>query len=355
MAYLISGIQQIGVGVENFAQAWKWYAEMFHMDVRVLEDDTVAERMLRYTGGKPQKRHACIAMNLQGGGGFEIWQYSERKPVPCPFDVQAGDLGVFAAVIKTRDAQGFRRELLAKYDGVSELSKTPAGTPCFFVKDPWGNHFLALEDKSIYIEQHTLNGGICGAMIGSTDIDRVLGLYRDVLGYGTVVYDKTGEFPDLALMQGGEGRFRRVLLTHDGPRQGAFAELYGHSSIELVQALDRTPVKLFEGRYWGDPGFIQICFDVTDMRGLGKACEHAGYPFTIDSCPNGERFDMGEASGHFTYVEDPDGTLIEFVEAHKLTILKRPHIYIDMLSRPRGKKFPKLLARMMGFNRVKFD
>ena len=67
MAYLISGIQQIGVGVENFTQAWKWYAEMFHMDVRVLEDDTVAERMLRYTGGKPQKRHACIAMNLQGG------------------------------------------------------------------------------------------------------------------------------------------------------------------------------------------------------------------------------------------------------------------------------------------------
>ena len=61
---------------------------------------------------------------------------------------------------------------------------------------------------------------------------------------------------------------------------------------------------------------------------------------------------MDEIKGQSTA---KDLALIEFVEAHKLTILKRPHIYIDMLSRPRGKKFPKLLARMMGFNRVKFD
>jgi len=32
---------------------------------------------------------------------------------------------------------------------------------------------------------------------------------------------------------------------------------------------------------------------------------------------------MGEASGHFAYVEDPDGTLIEFVETHKIPIIKK--------------------------------
>jgi hypothetical protein len=42
MDYLISGIQQIGVGCENFHEAWKWYIDMFQMDVRILEDDTVA-------------------------------------------------------------------------------------------------------------------------------------------------------------------------------------------------------------------------------------------------------------------------------------------------------------------------
>ncbi|MEG1572949.1 MAG: hypothetical protein RR328_05290 [Bacteroidales bacterium] len=41
-SYFISGIQQIGIGVEDFHQAWKWYIEHFQMDVRVLEDSTVA-------------------------------------------------------------------------------------------------------------------------------------------------------------------------------------------------------------------------------------------------------------------------------------------------------------------------
>ena len=94
----INGIQQVGVGTVDFRKSWNWFIEHFGFDTRILEDDTVAERMLRYTGNQPQKRHACIAMNLQGGGGLEIWQYSERKPEPCPFNVAIGDLGVFCKI-----------------------------------------------------------------------------------------------------------------------------------------------------------------------------------------------------------------------------------------------------------------
>lgn len=354
MAYYISGIQQLGVGCARLEDEWKWIIDMFGADVRVLEDDTVAERMLRYTGGVPQKRHAAIAMNLQGGGGFEIWQYSQRTPVPCPFEVEAGDLGIFAAKIKSRDPAALRLELLDKYDRIGPLTALPDGTPCFLVIDPWGNCFQVVRDGYVCIDEGRLTGGVVGAMIGSSDIDRILGLYRDVLGFDRIVYDRTDRFPDLAWMKGGEGRFRRVLLTHSRPRQGALARLYGTGSVELVQALDRSPRKLFEGRFWGDPGFIQLCFDVAGMRDLEKACEAAGFPFTIDSCPNGERFDMGESSGHFTYIEDPDGTLIEFVQTQKLTLLKHPHIYIDMLRRNPLQPFPKLFYRLMGARRVKF-
>lgn len=31
---------------------------------------------------------------------------------------------------------------------------------------------------------------------------------------------------------------------------------------------------------------------------------------------------MGNAAGHFSYNEDPDGTLIEYVETHKVPIVK---------------------------------
>ena len=62
----ISGIQQVGVGTESFRSTFNWVIKYFGADVKILEDDTVAERMLPYTGGKPQKRHACITVSLQG-------------------------------------------------------------------------------------------------------------------------------------------------------------------------------------------------------------------------------------------------------------------------------------------------
>ena len=353
--YFVSGIQQVGVGCSRFEESWKWYIDMFQMDVRVLEDDTVAERMLPYTGGQAQKRHACVAINLQGGGGFEIWQYSERTPQRIDFDIQVGDLGIFCAKIKSRNVAAFHKELSAKYDKVGPVAKLPNGVPCFVVEDPWGNWFQVVEDSYLFIDEKRLGGGIVGAMTGCSDIDRTIPLYRDVLGYDKIVYDETGVFDDLAFMRSGRQRYRRVLLACSKPRKGAFAKLFGESTIELVQALERTPRKIYEGRYWGDPGFIQICFDVTGMRALEKRCNALGYPFTVDSCPNDEHFDMGEASGHFTYVEDPDGTLIELVEAHKLTILKRPHIFINMLTRNREKSFPKFFFRLMGMKKVRFE
>lgn len=130
-SFLISGIQQIGVGTTDFRKSWNWYIEMFGIDVKILEDDTVAERMLPYTGGVPQQRHACIAVNIQGGGGFEIWQYSKRKPEPCPFKIAAGDLGVFAAKLNCRDVKAFHKQISAKWQDCTIPETLPDGTPCF--------------------------------------------------------------------------------------------------------------------------------------------------------------------------------------------------------------------------------
>ena len=50
-------------------------SEQFGMDCRIFEDEAEAKLMLPYTGGEPRSRHAVLALNLQSGGGFEIWQY----------------------------------------------------------------------------------------------------------------------------------------------------------------------------------------------------------------------------------------------------------------------------------------
>ena len=68
----------------------------------------------------------------------------------------------------------------------------------------------------------------------------------------------------------------------------------------------------------------------------------------MDSCPDGEIFDMGDASGRFAYIEDPDGTLIELVETNKVPVVKKFGWFIDMKKRNPEKKLPKFLFRMMG-------
>ena len=354
--FYLAGIQQIGIGTEDMKASWKWYADMFHMNIRMLEDDTVAERMLPYTNQKPEKRHACIAANLQGGGGFEIWQYSERKPLPIDFDVQMGDLGVFCAKIKTHDIAAYHAELAAKYKNISQIGVEPNGMPTFYIHDPNGNLFQVVEDKYVFIDQNRFSGGVVGAMVGVSDIDKALTVYRDILGYDTVIYDKVGVFSDWQTLRGGTQQYRRVLLTHSQPFKGPFANLYGSSTIELVQALERTPRKIFEKpRQWGDPGYIQLCFDVVNMRALEEHCKQHGHPFTVDSCPGDGDFDMGLASGHFTYIEDPDGTLIEFVEIHKIPISNRFNICINLMKRDRSKPLPTFFFHLMKLNRVKFD
>ena len=61
---------------------------------------------------------------------------------------------------------------------------------------------------------------------------------------------------------------------------------------------------------------------------------------------------MGEAAGHFAYIEDPDGTLIEFVETHKIPILKKIGWYLNLRNRKRESPLPDWLLKALRFNRV---
>jgi hypothetical protein len=114
--------------------------------------------------------------------------------------------------------------------------------------------------------------------------------------------------------------------------------------------MDRQPRKIFENRFWGDQGFIHLCFDIKGMEELETECKENGYPFTVDSS---NVFDMGEASGHFSYIEDPDGTLIEFVETHKIPIVKKIGWYLTIGKNNPEKRLPPWLLKMLKFNRVK--
>jgi catechol 2,3-dioxygenase-like lactoylglutathione lyase family enzyme len=348
---VISGIQQIGIGVPDVREAWKWYKQCFGVDIRMFEDKAVAEHMLPYTGGLPQKRHAALALNMQGGGGFEIWQYVERTPLSPNFKIQLGDLGIFASKIKCHHAKTTYDSLKTLgVDMLSGILRDPRGKEHFFVKDPYGNIFQLVTSKTWFRNEKKPTGAAYGAIIGVSDIDKSVDFYRSILGYDEIIFDETTVFGEYACLPGGNNRFRRVLLKHSKPRLGAFSPLFGTSEIELVHVLDRQPQRIYQERFWGDLGFIHLCFDIRGMDLLREECKQKGFPFTVDV---DHSFDMGEAAGSFSYTEDPDGTLIEFVETHKIPILKSLGWYLNLRKRKPEKALPRWLIKAISFNRAK--
>jgi catechol 2,3-dioxygenase-like lactoylglutathione lyase family enzyme len=354
--YVISGIQQMGIGVMDVTEAWQWYKRQFGMDCRIFEDEAEAKLMLPYTGGEPRKRHALLALNLQSGGGFEIWQYKGRIPEKRKEEIMIGDLGIIACKMKVKNVQ----EVLTHYqnEGIpvpEKVSEDPAGKMSFFMKDPYGNLFHLVEATDWFIDEKKPTGGAYGALIGVSDIEKSRTVYSDILGYDEVVYDKTGIFSDLSLIRGGNNECRRVLLKRTKSFTGPFSKVLGNSIIELVSTTEKTGSKIYENRFWGDPGFIHMCYDIRGMDELKKFCVSKGFSFTVDSKKSheGNSFDMGEAAGHFSYIADPDGTLIEFVETHKIPIMKKFGLYIDIRKRDPNKSLPGWMLKTLKFSRVK--
>jgi len=351
MGVVISGIQQIGIGVPNAEEAFAWYRKAFGMDVPIFKDAATAGLMTRYTSGIAEQRYAILAMNMQGGGGFEIWQYTSKVPVKASFTPVLGDTGFFAVKMKCRDVKkqyDNLKALGAQMLGEPQLS--PEGKLHFFVIDPYENLFEVIEGRSWFKQASWNTGGVGGSIIGVSDIEKSIKLYRDILGYKNLVYDKTGTFNDLSVLPGGSKNCRRVLLTSATNMPGAFGKLLGATEIELVEVKDHKPRRIFENRNWGDRGFIHLCFDIKGMKELSQRCASNGFPFTVDSSNS---FDMGKAAGHFTYIEDPDGTWIEFVETHKIPIFEKLGWYLNLKNRDPEKPLPNWMLNALSLNRVK--
>ena len=197
--------------------------------------------------------------------------------------------------------------------------------------------------------------------VGVSNMENALQFYRHVLGYEHVVQDREDDWPDwkgfAALNAENSGKYRRVLLQREVPETGLYADLFGAGEMELVEFV-RNPWKevqqtiketlrlgqgahLYSERYWGDPGLIHLCFDVSEMDHLADKLKQQGIHFTVDT---GSDFSMGKlASGRFAYFEDPDGSLIEFVETYRIPILKKWGISLNV--KKMRRKLPRWILR----------
>lgn len=340
----ITGIQQVGIGVRDAAAAFDWYNKTLGLNVPVFDDVAHAKLMTPHTNGVVRERRAILAVNMAGGGGAEIWQSNSPAPKAPQKKTQIGDLGIFAIKYKSQSVNKFAAA------NAQQTYATPNGDTCCWLQDPYGNAIQIVTGSTWFKRNESLAGGVTGVVIGVSDMDKSLPLYRDIIGLSEVIYDEMGFFEDFNSLTNVAGKFRRVLLRKNQSPEGAFTNLFGNVEVELVQSFDRQPTKIFENRSWGDLGYIHVCFDVFDMESLKKQCASNGYTFTVDSANS---FDMGEAAGRFSYIEDPDGTLIEFVETHKVPILKKLGWYINLKKRSMLKPLPNWMIATIGWGKVK--
>lgn len=354
MKKIISGIQQIGIGTADAKKTWAWYRKYFGIDIPIFSEESgEAPLMTVYTGGEVHSRLVTLALNLQGGGGFEFCQPTSWTPQKSNFEVLLGDYGLFAVRVKSRDVtasyQKFKEEGL---EILNEVVHDPAGREHFFVKDLNGLICQIVPGDSWFSQGKGLMGGTNGCMICVSNIENSRRFYH-ILGYDMVIYDEVGVFEDFQCLPGGNQKVRRVLLTHSESRKGSFCRLFGSSTIELIEVFERIPNRIYKKRYWGDPGFIHLTFDIKGMSAFKKEFIEKGFPFMIDSENSNENsYELGEASFHFSYVEDPDGTLIELVETYKVPILKKLGWYLDLRKWQPEKPLPNLILKALAFNRT---
>ncbi len=346
----INGIQQVGIGVQNADQAWAWYRKAFKFDVPIFQDRAEARLMARYTDHKIESRHAILAMNMQGGGGLEIWQYTSKNPLEPKEKLRWSDLGILAVKIRSREIHKTYDYL--KSIGANVLGKpesNPSGTMHFYLEDPYGNIFEILENDSWCFKNKDLTGGVVGVVMGVSSIEKMLPIYQNHFQQSKILFDSEGTWKDFGQLDAASTKYRRVILQGSDKAKGAFGKLLCQTQIELLETDSVARKPTFQDRFWGDLGFIHLCFDVNNMSALKKDLMNEGMDFTVDS---ENEFDMGNAAGRFAYIEDPDGTLIEMVETFKVPIIEKIKWYLDLRKRKPEATLPNFILKALSVNRV---
>ena len=350
--YTIQGIQHLGVGVPNHEQAWKWYRKFFGLDIPLFNDEAEAPLMTIYTKGDVISKRAAMVLNIKGGCAMEIVCPSTFKAQHSKVEHQLGDLGIDVGFIKAPNVeQAFHFFKENGANVISEIEKMPNNWDTFFLKDLNELVYQVLPANDFYTNHSHPTGGTSGCSIGVSSMDKAISFYT-LLGYDEVIFDETASFSDWKNLNGGNGVYRRVLLTQKKPSGGGFSKLAGKSYIQLVKdESDRIPLKIYADRLWGDTGFVHLGFDVRNMSALGEALALAGHGFT---CDTKDVLSMGENTKvHCTYCEDPDGTLIEMIEVYKIPIIEKLGIFLNVEKRKPSQPLPDLMLKALKFTRIK--
>lgn len=141
--------------------------------------------------------------------------------------------------------------------------------------------------------------GIHHVAISTPDIERILGFYRDLLGFEEIGRVTWGT---------GAAEIDRVLDVPDTAGTSVMLKA-GNTCIEIFQFANPEPAPMTPRRPVIDHGHTHMCIDVTDIDAVYAKLSAAGIEF---HCP--VQYFTGEMHLKATYGRDPDGNVFEIQE-----------------------------------------
>ncbi len=332
---MVNGIQHVGIGVMDRDISYNFYNNALGFSVPMSKSTDTCSGMLPVLG-KDETRNVVIALNPHGGGLVELFQYVSRKPIPIPDSVDFTYNGYLFYGLKVRNID---KSLLriTQYGGEVVTESMPF-TPMkdknwktAVFRDPDGIYGIVLEypQSSVgYGRGSARIGGIEYVAVGVSDIKKSIDFYSTVLGYNDIIYTYNGPAPEWEKLYGSPKILKRALMQRSTKPQGLFKHFLRGGMIELIEVQDGNKKHNFDGRQWGDIGFMELCFDVDDIQETLQQKERMGVPVAVP--PHSQ--DMGlNTQATFAYIRDPDGSLLEFADIKRLPV---PYFFIRLLVNP---------------------
>lgn len=176
-------------------------------------------------------------LSVEGGAFLQFVEAEDAKL--NIFEPDLSEIGILGVKIKTRkiDSNFFMRR---REDMTSQ--------PDIWIKPLKKRHFHVFSENllfqiidssdNFFATFSKQNGGVGGAILGVSDIEKSFDFYSKILGYNKVIYKGNGVYEDFKNLKGGCKKYKRMIIQQSENQEHKFLEYFGKSEIELLEVQD---------------------------------------------------------------------------------------------------------------------
>ncbi len=322
-------IWNIGLGVHKYKETKSFYENVLGFEYCLFQESNVRNMLLRYTNNTLLIQDVCFLINKNGGAGIEIWNTINKIPHKPQRPTELENTGILAILLQCKNIYAIRSMIQQENIEVSTITDDFLGQKRLYIRDNEYN-MIGIIGNGDEEEKSTINknnmGGVCSIIIGTHNMEATKYFYKEMGGFDTVMYDKTGIFEDFCFWENNIKIRRAALKRSDTKNKGVFGNLMHVDYIELVQVVEKKiDYKHKNALCYGQPGFFKIGFDIENRRILKE------YTISVDSTPY-----KSALEGNLFYKEDANAILSESIEIKSI----RPHTIKKNIYMFKGKRKP---------------